>query len=144
MSVERSVTIDAPPAKVFAVLSDIGHVREWRPGVRTIDRISSGPFGVGTQWHEVRDVAGRALEATIRVTEFAPPRRFSTQVIAKGITGRIAFTLTSRGDGTDVVYEGEMTAHGIMDLFNGRLQVWLSAGAGPLVAGLKRQAERPP
>jgi uncharacterized protein YndB with AHSA1/START domain len=144
MSVEQSVTIAAPPQKVFSTLSDVGQARQWMPAIQKIDNVSSGAFGVGTQWHETRDVDGRMMDSTIRVTQFEPPTTLRMEVISKGITGHLAFTLTPKGDTTDVRYQGEMKGHGIMSLFNGRINRMMNEGAAPLLDGLKRHVEARP
>jgi uncharacterized protein YndB with AHSA1/START domain len=144
MPVEKSVTIAAPPTKVFSVLSDVNQARQWMPEIQKIDNVSTGAFGVGSQWHEVRDVDGRMMDSTIRVTQFDAPTTLRMEVIAKGITGHLAFTLTPKGDATDVRYQGDMKGRGIMSLFNGRINRMMNEGAGPLLDGLKRHVEARP
>lgn len=42
-----SIQIDAPPPRVWAVMSDIERWHEWTPSIRSIHRTNSGPFRVG-------------------------------------------------------------------------------------------------
>lgn len=141
---EKSVTIAAPPSKIFSVLADVNQAQAWMPAIQKIDRLSTGAFGVGTEWHEVRDIDGRKMESRIRVTQFDVPSSFRMEVLAKGISGHLAFTLTPKGDATEVLYQGEMKGHGIMSLFNGRINRMMNEGAGPLLDGLKRHVESRP
>ncbi|HEY6238728.1 MAG TPA: SRPBCC family protein, partial [Thermoplasmata archaeon] len=118
--------------------------RQWMPEIQKVDRVSTGTMGVGTEWHEVRDVDGRMMASKIRVTQFDAPTAFQMEVISKGITGSIGFTLTPQGDATVVRYQGEMKGHGLMSLFNGRINRMMNEGAGPLLDGLKRHVEARP
>jgi carbon monoxide dehydrogenase subunit G len=45
---ETTVDLDAAPAAVWAVMSDVERWAEWTPSIRSITRTSSGPMGVGS------------------------------------------------------------------------------------------------
>ena len=144
MAVEQSVVINAPPEKVFAVLADPGQAQQWMPAIKKIEQMSPGPFGNGTNWKETREVSGRMMESTIRVTGFQPPSSLKMEVLGKGITGHLEFALGPQGAATNVRYQGEMRGHGFMALFNGRIQKMMAEGAPELVGSLKRYVESKP
>jgi hypothetical protein len=45
---EQRVDIDAPPAVVFDVLTDVERWSEWTESIRSIERLESGPLGEGS------------------------------------------------------------------------------------------------
>jgi carbon monoxide dehydrogenase subunit G len=144
MGVEQSVVINAPPEKIFSVLSDVGQAPQWMPAIKKIEQVSPGPFGVGTNWKESRMVGNRIMDSTIRVTGYQPPNNLKLDVEGKGITGRLEFTLAPQGASTNVRYQGEMKGHGFMSLFNGRINRMMVEGAPELVGDLKRYVESKP
>lgn len=141
MTVEQSIVINAPPEKVFAVLADPGQAQQWMPEIKKIEQVSPGPFGTGTNWKETREVGGRLMESTIRVTDFQPPSSLKLDVLSKGITGHLEFALGPQGPATSVRYQGDMRGHGFMALFNGRIQRMMAEGAPEMVGSLKRYVE---
>ncbi|MCI4351748.1 MAG: SRPBCC family protein [Thermoplasmata archaeon] len=141
MGVEQSVVINAPPEKIFSVLSDVGQAQQWMPAIKRIEQISPGPFGVGTNWKESRMVGNRMMDSTIKVAGYQPPTNLKLDVQGKGITGHLEFILTPQGTATTVLYQGEMKGHGFMALFNGRINKMMAEGAPELVGDLKRYVE---
>lgn len=96
------LTVDAPPDRVWALVSDITRAGEWSPeatGGRWRDGATGPSVGarfVGTNRH------GPLRWSThCRVTECEPGRRF-TFVVAEGRTAW-GWVLTPDGDGTRVV-----------------------------------------
>lgn len=47
MHIEERIDIAAPPARVWAVLSDVARWPEWTPTVDTLEVLDPGPFQVG-------------------------------------------------------------------------------------------------
>ena len=57
MLIERTVTVDRPPAEVFAYLADFTTTTEWDPGTVRTTR-ESGDGGVGTTLPQRLEVHG--------------------------------------------------------------------------------------
>ncbi len=121
--VERTVRIDAPPDKVWAVLTDVERWPEWTPSVLSVERTESGPFRLGSCarlglrgapmsvrpfWltREAWQYAAwkrHAREAeTWCVTEFEEGRSFTWGVTDRGVTTSAGPTVLPRGTGSRV------------------------------------------
>jgi carbon monoxide dehydrogenase subunit G len=44
-----SVQIDAPPSRVWPVMSDVERWHEWTPTIRSVARTNDGPFRIGAR-----------------------------------------------------------------------------------------------
>lgn len=73
MYLERSIEIAAPPAVVWEVMSGVERWHEWTASIESVERLDSGPIGVGSR-ALVRQPKLRP--ATFEVTEFNPGRNF--------------------------------------------------------------------
>lgn len=68
-----TIDIDASPAVVWTVMSDIEHWSQWTASISSVVRTSSGPLGVGSTAH-VRQP--KLAPADFVVTEWQPGRGF--------------------------------------------------------------------
>src|SRR3990170_8745621 len=48
-SVERSLTINAPPGTVYEAFVDLGRWLEWNPHLRSVTPLTEGPLTVGSR-----------------------------------------------------------------------------------------------
>ena len=59
MRVERAVTIDRSPEEVFEYLATPENDPTWAPAIRSHERSSPGPIGVGTRTRMELSLLGR-------------------------------------------------------------------------------------
>lgn len=107
--VERSISIKAPPAKVYALLEDFHHWGLWSPweGLDpALKRSFSGSVsGIGAiyAWEGNNKVGKGRME----IKEASPPHRLAIQLDFLQpfeAHNTAEFTLTARGDSTDVTW----------------------------------------
>jgi carbon monoxide dehydrogenase subunit G len=79
-----SKSVAAPPAAVFAVLTDSERIQAAVPAIKRIEKLTPGPFGVGTQLRETRVMFGREATETFEVTAFEPARLFTLSAVSCG------------------------------------------------------------
>ncbi len=103
LKAEASVTIDRPPADVFAVLTDVPHQPDWSKGAGKILNVSENPAILGSTWTQISKFVGKEIEAHLKVTDYEANRRFGSQV-DKPIPFRLLFVLEPVGTGTNLTF----------------------------------------
>jgi uncharacterized protein YndB with AHSA1/START domain len=108
--VERSAAIAAPPAEVFAYLSDLDNLSEWQMGITSARRTSEGEMGVGATALVARELMGQVIEATLTVTEYDPPRRIAigSEVSGVRVLGTLDLAPAADGATTDLGFAMEI------------------------------------
>ena len=67
-----SVTIDRPPAEVFAYLEEVEHNPEWLRGMDSCAWVTPPPVRVGSRYEQVAHFLGKRIETSFEVTEHEP------------------------------------------------------------------------
>lgn len=114
-SVERTLTVDQPPEKVWAYLSDFRSSEEWDPPTVRTER-TSGDGGVGTTYHNVSKLLGSEQEVEYEVTEYVEGSRLQLAGDAGSIQLLDTITVEPSGTGTKVNYHAEFTPQGAAKL----------------------------
>lgn len=135
----ESITIEiaAPPARVWAVLSDFENWPQWTASMRSVRHLDAGAMGIGSR---VRICQPKFPPAVWKVTEFEPDHLFTwrsgmpgiqvvaTHVIEPTATGsRVTLALHYRG------WFGKLLARLTHDITRRYLEMEAN--------GLKRQSE---
>lgn len=131
------VSIDAPPEKVWRIMSDVEHWSIWTPSIKRIRRLDRGEFAVGSRALVFQP---RLPPAIWRVTSLEPGREFTWISSGPGIRATGLHQVEPEGAGSAVTlsltYEGVLavvTAR-ILGAITGRYLGWEAAG-------LKKQSE---
>lgn len=98
-TIERSVSVDAPPERAFAFLADHANDPQWLPGM--VDSRNFTGEGTEYRWEWTYKMAGISLDGTGQILEHDPPRRHVVQTQG-GIVTTWAWTLEPEGDGTRI------------------------------------------
>ena len=115
--------VEAPPAVVFAALSDIERWKDWLPNLVAVQKLTPGPFAAGTEWQETRKMYGNEATEYFRVTRYEPPSRVDLVVDgSRGTSGRgeyrFTYELVPERNGTTVELTGEVRMPGLWGLFS--------------------------
>ena len=95
-----SVSIDRPPADVFAYLSDVSKHAEWSPKPFRVED-SSGPVKTGDRFVSIGTIPGdKNHRNDVTVTECSPPTRLVLDSLEKGEHFINTFELQPQGEGT--------------------------------------------
>jgi uncharacterized protein YndB with AHSA1/START domain len=72
---ERSIEINAPPERVWSVLSDVERWPEWTPTTKSVVMQTPPPFAVGSR--ATLELRGQKKPSVWEVTEVQPGRLFT-------------------------------------------------------------------
>jgi uncharacterized protein YndB with AHSA1/START domain len=138
MHVERSIDIDAPPERVWAVMSDIERWPEWTASVTKGELLQPGPLALGS---EARISQPRFGTWTWRVTAIEPGASFTWETGRPGTRMVATHTVTPRGEGGSTA-RLSVDSSGLAVTLIG----WALAGTGRRYVemeaqGLKRRSE---
>lgn len=73
----NAITIQRPPAEVFAFVADFENVPKWNYYVLSVTQTAQGEPGLGTTYHQVR----RQDQQDFAIQEYEPNRRLVVQTL---------------------------------------------------------------
>ncbi len=94
--------VEAPPEKVFQLLTDFSRLPEVVEAIQKIDVVTDGPVGVGTKFNETRVMFKREATELMEITAFDSPRSFTLSCNSCGAQMDSVHTLTPMGEGTEI------------------------------------------
>ena len=104
---ENTIRINRPIAEVFAFLSDLENIPKWNYYVLAVTKLSHGPIGIGTLYHQVR----KTDEQDIRITEFEQNHKIVIKTLPQSSPGlEMSFTLSVEGNTTRIRDEWKLDA----------------------------------
>jgi len=139
--VERRIVIGAPPAEIFAYLSDLEKLSEWQTGITDARRTSEGEMRVGATALVTRELMGQQMQAPLTVTEYEPPRRMAIGSEMSGVKVHATLDLTpADGDeATDLSFAMEIRGSMLTSFMEPMIA---SAAGGDIEATLERLKSR--
>ena len=108
---ENTVMIARPIEDVFAFLSDLENVPKWNYAIVETRKVSAGPVGVGTVYHQVRSVPSRS-EERLEITTYTPPRQLAIQGQLGPFRSRLFYALNATPEGTRITNTVEVELRG--------------------------------
>lgn len=98
--VERTVNINAPPERVWAVMMAVERWPEWTESMKSVERLDEGEFGVGSK---AKLKIRRSPNANVwTVTELTPNRSFTWETNSGGVKGIATHVIEPDGNGSKV------------------------------------------
>lgn len=143
MEFELSVTINRPPADVFAFLRDKDAYQQ-KPGspVLALDKTTPGPAGVGTRYREVVQMLPFARgEILSEITRFEPDRCLEEDFSGAGMEGHLAYEFVPQNGGTLLIQREHLRARGILRLVAPVIRVTLGRQLRRRLDGIRRELE---
>lgn len=97
MEYETTVHIEAPPEKVWAVLTDVESWPEWTASMTNVERLDSGEFGMGSKARIKQPGFPRLVW---EVTRLAPGSSFAWEAKSAGMTTVADHRISPTGHGS--------------------------------------------
>ncbi len=136
--ISRTVQINAPPERVWAVMADVERWPEWTESMKSVDRLDSGEFGVGSK---AKLKIRRSPSANVwTVTELTPSRSFTWETNSGGVKGVAAHVIEPDGNGSKVTLTVELSGP-MATLFGWFVGAPACQNVEMEAEGLKRRAE---
>lgn len=136
------IEIDAPPATVWAILSDLAVYPDWNPFITS----SEGTLAVDEQLvNRLEPPGGKPLTFKPAVTEIQPGRAFEWlgRLVLPGLfDGRHRFEVVPHGDRTRLLHMERFTGV-LVPLMRKSLDTHTLAGFEAMNTALKSRAEAP-
>jgi carbon monoxide dehydrogenase subunit G len=137
----RGITVGAPPAKVFGVLTDLDNAPKWMPAIQKVEWQKGDKVAPGAVWQETRLAGKRTMTADIHVKEFEKDRHLGLFVVAGPFEMELVFRLTPEGMGTKVEYSCHGHGKGFMALMTGAIMKQVEKQDDDLLARFKAYVE---
>jgi carbon monoxide dehydrogenase subunit G len=110
---QRTALIPAPPAEVYAFLSDPENLPDWQTGVISSVRTSPAPTVAGSTGRVVLEVMGQRITADTTVREAVQDRRLVLATSVSGMSVVGSLDLVAAEGGTQVTFSSEIKAENI-------------------------------
>jgi carbon monoxide dehydrogenase subunit G len=138
--IERSISINAAPERVWAVMADVERWPEWTESMKSVERLDSGEFGVGSK---AKLKIRRSPNANVwTVTELTPNRSFSWETNSGGVKGIATHVIEPDGNASKVTLTVDLS--GIVATLFGQMIGGQSRKNVEMEAeGLKTRSEGP-
>ena len=114
--VETSVVVERSAPDVFEFVADQTNAPRWQGDLAAVERLTSGPIGVGTEHEFVRTLAGRPMRSRNRFTRYEPPGYVEFEIPQGWLTGLASYRVHPQGSGALIESRVALTAHGPMRL----------------------------
>lgn len=114
MKIEGTHTIQAPPERVYEVLTDSGVLSRCLPGAEKLELVGENTYDLAIS-AGVGAIKGK-YSGTVRLKDLKPPTHYRMVVDVKGKTGFVkgegVVDLKAEGEGTLVAYSGTVQLGG--------------------------------
>ena len=108
-----SADIEAPTRGVFELFTDLERATEHVSGIKQLERLTPGRFGLGTRWRETREVFGRLDTQEMEVIALEHERTYTLSHHKAGVRVEIVFSFEPVHAGTRVTIEFTLDGAGL-------------------------------
>lgn len=134
LHLQTTIQLPAPPAKVWAILTDFAAYPQWNPFITS----ASGDWAVGNT--VALTAGGMDFKPKVLVFEPAQELRWKGKLLFNGIfDGEHYFLISDNGDGTSALEHGEYFSGLLVPAFRHKLETEVRAGFEGLNLALRER-----
>ena len=133
--IETSISINQPPAKVFAHLIDLQNQKVLNPSITAVE--IGGPVAVGMRYKIKMNMAGRDFVSENEVVALEPDKTFAVKTLAAPPAAPVTNTYTLELEGSGTKLHLAMDAV-VMPGTEGMVVPQLRAGLDTALASIKK------
>lgn len=122
--INGEIVIDRPLEVVFDFVSDECNEPRYNPQMLSVEKLSPGPIGAGTQFRAQMKSRSRTLPLLLEFTAFERPVRLGSHSTFSGVTIDGELTFEAVGDSTLMRWVWNITPSGALRLLT-PLVVWM-------------------
>jgi uncharacterized protein YndB with AHSA1/START domain len=123
-NVTRRRRLQAPPGKIWHVVSDPYHLPRWWPRTQRVENVTEGGGDRGRKWTQVLETKdGRAIRADYRCVAAATAKHYAYEQLIDGTpfegflqSARTEIRLEPEGAGTEVTVQSRQSLRGLSRL----------------------------
>lgn len=98
--IATSTRIDAPTSRVYDLMTDLSGAPERIQGIKSLEVLTEGEFGVGTRFRETRVMFGKEATEEMEIVEVKPGESYTTTAESCGCLYRSTVSVTPEGQGS--------------------------------------------
>jgi carbon monoxide dehydrogenase subunit G len=96
---ENTIRVDCPIADVFAFVTDLENIPKWNYYVLEVTKLTGGPIGIGTIYHQVR----KTDEQELLITELDRNHKLVVKTLpGSSLSLEMTLTLDEEGNATRI------------------------------------------
>ena len=115
MRFTNTITVDQPPAAVFAYLGNLENLPEWNYALAETRKLTPGPPGAGSRYIQTRTIPVHA-EESLEITEFVPNQKLTIDGTLNSFPATVTYTLNPTGNGTTLTNTITLETPGLANL----------------------------
>lgn len=142
LDVLAAVDIARPPEAVARYEFDPANDPHWIGGVKTAERLTDGPIGVGSQVRRLGSFLGRRIEWVMDVVEHVPARRLAMHAIRSPFPMEVTYELAPAEGGTHASIRIQGHAGGVYGLLGPLTPLMVRRSVQSDLGRLKQALER--
>jgi hypothetical protein len=130
MKLSLSTSIDATPAKVWSIISDIEHAADHIQGIDKVEVLEKPKSGLkGLKWRETRTMFGKEATEVMWITEAKVNSHYLTRAESHGAIYVSGLSIAKDGEGCTLTmsFEGTPVTFGAKVMW--ALTGWMAKGA---------------